>query len=353
MSREVPHIGSHSENEIKPHTKESLLLILDIMIRFSSPQNILTREQLNDLLDKHYNVTYDVKTLNRNLKTLDALSDVTGYKLSIDRRGVYVKERPFTPAELQMVSTSIIFSKEISKRLSGKLIEKLGLLFGGPDFKPEYKNISSMPESSCINQDELKKNIGIISQAIRKKKQISFSYGSYDKNKELQIKGSIDMPKIINPYHILANNGRYYLLCNYPAYADQAYLRIDKMRNVMLCKTKRTRLLRELKGDDLDDRTDLSKHAAEHIYMFSGAAEDIKLKVSPPSAIDAVADWFGKDFSVVPDNNPDYYIVRVKCNKKAMLYWALQYGSVVEVLSPQDLREEIKNTVTNIYKKYR
>lgn len=40
-------------------------------------------------------------------------------------------------------------------------------------------------------------------------------------------------------------------------------------------------------------------------------------------------------------------------NKQAIKYWAVQFGEKVEVLSPPDLREDIRRMVEAMCEKYR
>ena len=48
----------------------------------------------------------------------------------------------------------------------------------------------------------------------------------------------------------------------------------------------------------------------------------------------------------------DTIIVRVNCNEKAMRFWALQYGPYIEVLEPESLRNQIKESIAGMSKKY-
>ena len=45
-------------------------------------------------------------------------------------------------------------------------------------------------------------------------------------------------------------------------------------------------------------------------------------------------------------------LVTLKCNERAMKYWALQYGGHIEIKEPQSLREAVKATVLDMAKKY-
>jgi predicted DNA-binding transcriptional regulator YafY len=84
--------------------------------------------------------------------------------------------------------------------------------------------------------------------------------------------------------------------------------------------------------------------------MFGGESQKVTFKIDR-SRFDDVVDWFGTDFKI-RESAEDYYIISVDVNVNAMYYWALQYGVYVEVLSPEDLRNNIRKTVGSIYRKY-
>ena len=190
-------------------------------------------------------------------------------------------------------------------------------------------------------------NVNAINDAIEYKKKITFRYNGYGADFKLHDKGK---DYIVNPYQMIAANGYYYLLSNVDNHDNIAYFRIDKMTKVKILD-ENVKQMKLVKG--LENGLDLPKHMAEHIYMFSGESEFIKLKCEL-GIIDALADWFGKDIRVVDKNeNEGYVIVQMKCNLRAMFYWALQYGPGVEVLEPKELREEIREAIHNMAEKYK
>ena len=174
---------------------------------------------------------------------------------------------------------------------------------------------------------------------------ISFTYNSY--GKDFQLHPRRKEPYIVNPYQMVANQGRYYLLCSYDASNQLSHYRLDYMTKLEMLDAKVEPM------DQMEDFVQgysLPKHMAEHIYMFSGPSVQVKMRVWD-QMMSQLIDWFGKDFRIVQEDG-DELIVSVACNEKAMKYWALQYGEYAEILEPKSLRDEIRKVVRDMGKKY-
>ena len=102
--------------------------------------------------------------------------------------------------------------------------------------------------------------------------------------------------------------------------------------------------------DEFQNGLNLPKHMAEHVYMFSGKSQLVRLRVSE-SGINDVIDWLGSDIQITRESK-DTLLVDVTANPQAMKYWAVQFGEKVEILLPEALREEVRELVTKIYNKY-
>ena len=114
---------------------------------------------------------------------------------------------------------------------------------------------------------------------------------------------------------------------------------------MLSCKSKP---MKQVKG--LENGLNLPKHMAEHIYMFCGDSEIVKIKTTD-DMMSELTDWFGSDFSVMKKDGNEI-IARIKCNLNAMRYWALQYGPYVEVLEPEILRKALAKDTAYMAKKY-
>ena len=102
----------------------------------------------------------------------------------------------------------------------------------------------------------------------------------------------------------------------------------------------------------LDKGLDIAEVLAENIYMVQGESSYVKLKCKR-NMMDELVDWFGTNIKVMfEDKTTGDVVVRVSCNHKAMMYWAMQNGLWVEVLEPLSLRKEIAAMSREISKKY-
>ena len=187
--------------------------------------------------------------------------------------------------------------------------------------------------------------LGTINDAIAAKHQVSFVYN--DLGTDFKLHPRRNEEYIVNPYQIVATNGRFYLVANYDKYDNVAHFRIDKMSEVKELDTK-IKPMKKVNG--LENGLNLPKHMAEHIYMFSGPSVNVKLETTP-GMFSEISDWFGKGLKVIKETE-DRLILRVTCNEKAMRCWALQYGPYVEILEPKALRNQIISDIKDMSKKY-
>src|SRR5699024_5897827 len=117
------------------------------------------------------------------------------------------------------------------------LIKKLEIL-SSKYFKSRVQHISVISNEKTKNQS-LFLNIEEIDDAINQSKQISFTYNRYQVNQDLQDEFLPQLDRdgkikvyTVNPYQIVANNGRYYLLSNHDKFDNVIYYRLDRMTNI-------------------------------------------------------------------------------------------------------------------------
>ena len=317
------------------------ILILDVLQRYSDADHPLTQQAIIRIL----RTDYGVEKIDRRSVKANVLSLVDmGYEISMEEgEGYYLISREFEDAELRLLIDSVLFSKTISDAYAKRLIEKLKS-FGNIYFDMRVSHVKPTPTMNRTDNKQVLFNVSAIDEAIDKKRKISFHYCKYGLDFKMHDTGK---DYVANPYQMVASGGHYYLLGNLDKYDDVAYYRIDKMTNVVVLDEK-VKPQKDIVG--LEGQLNLSKHMAEHIYMFCGETVNVTLKTTP-TMMDALVDWFGKDFKILKSSEKELEIM-VRCNENAMFCWALQYGPYVEVVSPARLREDLAREIKKMNDKY-
>lgn len=232
-----------------------------------------------------------------------------------------------------------MYGKHIPKDQADILITKLKMLSLNT-MKDKAKNITYLSGINRTTNKNLYQILDVIDDAISRQLMIEITqFSSLPEGKE-----SIWSPKIVDPYFVVADQSRYYLLCH----GDREGLeprRIDRIKDIRIVYRKR-KPLAEVAGDDFD----LGKYMREHVYMFSGKVERVTIKIMTKN-IGYYEDWFGSKYYIL-DSNDEYTVLACDTNVNAVYYWALQYGNIAKVLEPVDLRNRIIRGLKDILKGY-
>lgn len=341
----------------KQPKKLLIMNILDILRRYSDADHRLSQKDIVDILATEYEMIADRKSVKRNLMNLIDFGYNLEYSESIRRNKKGEAEsvltdwymvREFSDAELRLLVDSVLFSKQIPSGQCKELIQKLEGL-SNQYFKTKVRHVCNLPEDQ-LNSKELFYTIEILDEAIEKNRQVCFHYAEYgtDKKRHLRV-GQDGKPRtyLINPYQMVATNGRYYLIGNLDKYDNISNYRVDHICDIEFLDSA-AKPQRKVKG--LENGLNLPKHMAEHVYMFSGESRHVIMRTTPDMAGELI-DWFGKDV-VFTDETTDSVLAHVTANFHAMRFWALQHAPYVTILSPQSLVDTIKNDLRSSLEKY-
>jgi predicted DNA-binding transcriptional regulator YafY len=340
-----------------PPKKMLTLNILDILRRYSDGDHRLSQRQIVELLESEHQMQVDRKSVKRNLMNLIDC----GYEIEYTETERHGKDgeteticgdwyihHDFEDSELRLLIDSLLFSHQIPSSHCRQLIDKLKGL-SNRYFNTRVRHVHSLPEVKSTNR-QLFFTIELLDEAISKEKQVLFRYGNYDIDGELHPRLDSEgtaREYRIDPYQMVATNGRYYLICRKDPYDELVYYRVDRILDIGILDSP-VKPLRKLPG--LADGLDLPKHMAEHVYMFAGNSVGVRFRVRRTDLIH-VFDWFGSDVRLENSTDTDVEVA-LRVNEQAMLYWALQFCERIEVLEPQSLRETLRQRGQMIAEKY-
>lgn len=308
---------------------------MEILYRCSSEEHKLTQKDIIQHLFDDYEMEVSRNTLSQYLGELKRNGYIEG------TRGVWCK-RIFSNSELAILANSITAVKTVPSRDIQYLIEKLKNM-AEPEKRKEFCHSYFLADVNHTDNKNVGKIMGIISQAIECKKKIEIRGCLYDVNGVLQEGKTY----IVNPYYIVAEKSRYYLIC----LGDRGDLeprRIDRISTVKILTERRVEIceIEKYKNHTFQ----IEEYMKEHIYMYSGESARVTLKIQKTSIGDFI-DWFGKDYRKIEEQD-EKIIIQIKANMDAVYFWALQYSKIAEVLSPKSLRDKIREGAINITKMY-
>ena len=260
----------------------------------------------------------------------------------------YLKQK-FTNEELRLLIDSLLFSKHIPYKQAKDMISKLESL-SNIYFKSRSQYIYPFPVDRTDNK-QVFYNISVLDEAIRKKKKVLFEYAEYHTDKKMHLKKREDgriRKYIITPYQMVAQDGKYYLICNYDKYDDISNYRVDRIRNIQILE-ENGKPFETLKWSG-HQKMDLNKYTKEHVYMYSSENAFVKFRIVK-AMISDVIDLFGKDV-VFSEETDTHVVVSVHVNERAAEQFAKNYAPDVIVLQPKRLRNKLRDDLKKSWEAY-
>lgn len=311
------------------------MYIMEILMNHSSFANRLYQKDIINYLDMEYNLRVSRNTLAGYVGELREHGYIAG------ERGIYCIRR-FTNIEIKILINSIMYSKAIPvndiKEIANKLNDMLE-----PEERNRLKNTYFINNTNHTDNEKVCEIVETIDRAIEKRKKIEITTCGYDIRGNLVEKGK----RIVNPYYIVLEKSRYYLMC-YSGREDIEPRRIDRISSVKVLHEKRLEInqIEKYKTNSFS----IDKYLKESVYMYSGNNERVTLKIRKDNIGDFI-DWYGKEYSIV-EMEDENVTVSIRANVNAVYFWALQYGSIAEVLKPITLREMIRDGLQEMLLKY-
>ena len=342
--------------------KLSLFNTLEVLKKYTDDEHKLSQKEIADILKRDYDMEVDRRTIKSNLMDLIDL----GYEIESEEitrmirnkageaeestimSSIYLN-RDFTKPELRLLIDSLLFSKHLPYSQCKELVEKLGSL-SNKYFRAHMDYIFTMPEDKTDNK-QVFLNVDLLDEAIAAKKKVSFKYLEYGSDKKQHRKrkeNGEEREYIVSPYQMAAKDGKYYLICNYDKYNDISNYRVDRIIDLKILD-ERIKPYDKLEWSD-GKRLDLAEYMKKHIYMYSSPDNSVKFRIVKPMISDVI-DMFGKEVRFY-DENEDTVCVSARVNETAMIQFANNYAPDVVILSPESLREKVKEELRRGYEAY-
>lgn len=303
-----------------------------IFAKYSDEQNPISIKEVMRHLEEDYGHQATRQVLSENMRILENL----GFEILNNKRRYYLVH-PLLPEEVEVICHSIMANNAIPQSYSEELIERLKRLmsihFGN------NRNLDfHMANVDKRDNREVYINISRISKAISEGRIISFDYYHYDSDRQLVKMRNKRYHAV--PCRTVAKGSRFYLIVYDPKYGSYLHYRIDKIKDI------------KIEGKhELAVDIDPYEYTRYRLYMQSGEIVDCTFRIGG-EVIDEVFELFGKDARIVQTNDKNSYFAYVKAPMRSLIYFACQYVQHVEVASPLEIREAVKEVIREAYNKY-
>jgi len=241
-----------------------------------------------------------------------------------------VTGRDFELPELKLLVDAVQSSKFITEKKSTALIRKLQTLVSRYDAGKLQRQVYIQNRVKNMNES-IYYNVDALHEAIAEGRKISFQYFDYNINKERVFRRD-GARYTVSPVALCWSDEHYYLISHSDDRAGLSHYRVDRMRGVKKLRERR---------EAAEAGFNLAEYSKKVFGMFGGEEADVRLRVHN-SLTGAVIDRFGRDVVMSADGG-EHFTVKVRVAFSPVFYgWLFQFGGLVEVISPQRLKDDLK-----------
>lgn len=327
----------------KPNQKLKLLVLKDILMKYSDESHGLTTSEIIERLSA-YDISAERKSIYDDLHLLESYGlDINNTKDKTTR--YYIGSRDFELPELKLLVDAVQSSKFITEKKSRDLIKKVGSLASTYDSGKLQRQVFVSNRVKNPNE-KIYYAVDAIHEAISLQKQITFCYYEWvlsaDKNEKI-VKRARHDGKVykVSPFSLAWDDENYYLIAFESESQSIRHYRVDKMDKVKVTDDR-------LEGKDVFKNLDMASYSKSVFGMFGGELTDIKVRVDN-SLVGVVADRFGKDVFVTKDGE-NHFIFTAKVVLSPQFYgWIFALGKGAKLVFPQSAVEEFKGYLQDVY----
>ena len=363
------HNGRQANQKMKPY------LVFQYLMRQSDENHVVHAHEIVTYLEtdcgiaaERRSIYRDIEEINKALLILEEqctmqeaeemlAEDAYGAMKTIvydkSRNGFYVRQRQYDLDDLRLMAECIYTSKFIPRKEADRLVEVL-CGFTSDYQQKQIRHSADVVGRVRISNDAVLRNIPLITDAMSKEldgekhipEQISFKYVSFNvSNVRNQVVRRQGERVTVSPYHLLINDGFYYLLAYNSARKRMLTYRVDRMRDVKLAGIPR-------EGAEAFGAIDLSTLTKQRFSMMQGRECLVTIRFVN-HLIDTVVDRLGTEGVQYSQIDENHFTVTAKLEVGSMFYgWLLGFGKGAKLLAPDTEVEQFRNYIQNVREMY-
>ena len=320
--------------------KLKLLYLIRFLMQYSDEKHPLSMAQIIAELNSN-GISAERKSVYDDIESLRTFGfDIV--KVGGKNGGYYIGGRDFELPELKLLVDSVQSSKFITQDKTYKLIKKIENLASVYDGQLLQRQVYVSNRVKSMNES-IYYAVDVISDAITQNRKIRYQYFEYTVNKERRFRHGGAVYEV-SPFALIWDDENYYMLAWDAASQKMKHYRVDKMHGVSLTDEKR-------EGTQEFEKVDMSAYTKTVFGMFGGEEQKVKLRFAN-HLVGAVLDRFGREIVIMKDGEEYFTFTVSVVVSSQFLAWVFGFGAEAEILSPESVRNEMKNQAAAIAEKY-
>lgn len=320
--------------------KLKLLYLLRFLMQNSDEDHPVSMAQIIEELARN-GISAERKSIYDDIESL-GLFGIDIVQLKGKNGGYYIGSRDFELPELKLLVDSVQSSKFITQDKTYKLIKKIENLASMYDGQLLQRQVFVTNRVKSMNES-IYYTVDVISDAITQNRKIRYQYFEYTVSKERVARHGGAFYEV-SPFALIWDDENYYMLAWDSDAAKMKHYRVDKMQKVTLSDNERD-------GIEEFEKFDMSAYTKTVFGMFGGTEQKVKLRFAS-HLVGVVLDRFGTETTIIPDGDEHFTITVSVVVSPQFFGWVFGFSSEVEILSPEEVRTEMKKQAEEICKKY-
>ena len=315
--------------------------LMKIMTEKTDDEHSLTMPQILEELEK-YEVSAERKSIYEDFKDMSKL----GIDVIKEQRGretfYHIAGREFELAEVKLLIDAVQSAKFITQKKSKSLISKVKNFVSEHQAKQLQRQIVINDRVKTMNES-VYYNVDDIHTAINQNRKIKFKYYKWDIDKKL-VERHGGSYFFVSPWALLWDDENYYMIAFDDWDNKIKHYRVDKMMYIEVGNDERA-------GKEEFKNFDMAKYSKATFGMYHGEKTKVCIKFANHMC-GVFIDRFGKDtlFRKIDENHSEL-IADINVSPQ-FFGWIISLGNDVEIVSPKEVVNELREYTKKFIMKY-
>ena len=315
--------------------------LMKIMAEKTDDEHSLTMPQILEELEK-YEVSAERKSIYEDFKDMSNF----GIEVIKEQKGretfYHIAGREFELAEVKLLIDAVQSAKFITQKKSKSLISKVKNFVSEHQAKQLQRQIVINDRVKTMNES-VYYNVDDIHTAINQNRKIKFKYYKWDIDKKL-VERHGGSYFVVSPWALLWDDENYYMIAFDDWDNKIKHYRVDKMMYIEVGNDERA-------GEEEFKNFDMAKYSKATFGMYHGEKTKVCIKFANHMC-GVFIDRFGKDtlFRKIDENHSEL-IADINVSPQ-FFGWIFSLGNDVEIVSPKEVVNELREYTKKFIMKY-